>query len=244
MRSTFVRVALSCLLSCVVTAAAGANWLALRDGARVETAGGWEVKGKVVIFKLADGALSSLRLAEVDLEASERATAEAARKREEADRPAPSPPAKRATVLILTDDDVPRAADDAADAGDAAGATAGGAAGGEAAADAPEAPVAVVSWDQEVDGRGARITGRVSNRSEAVAVDVAVTVHIYDDGGGLLGRAAAIVEQTFLAPGESSGFRAFFTEVASVASAAFGVTSARFVASGELSAPRAPEPEN
>jgi len=71
---------------------------------------------------------------------------------------------------------------------------------------------------------------------------VAITVRILDDAGGQLGKASALVDKTFLAPGETSDFRAFFSEVASFADAKFEVTSTRFVGKGELSAPAAPPP--
>ena len=56
---------------------AKADWLITREGARVETQGAWKVKGKLVVFETADGKLSSLRVADVDLDASRRATEEA-----------------------------------------------------------------------------------------------------------------------------------------------------------------------
>lgn len=41
-----------------------------RDGAVIETLGPWEVRGQVVVFRLPDGTLSSMRLRDVDIEAS------------------------------------------------------------------------------------------------------------------------------------------------------------------------------
>ncbi|MEE8524590.1 MAG: hypothetical protein V3T72_11720 [Thermoanaerobaculia bacterium] len=81
-----------------------ADWLVTRDGAKVETRGAWEVRGRMVIFTQPGGTLSSMRLAEVDLDASRAATEAAA---------APPPPAPaeekpRPSVLTLTDDDVGR----------------------------------------------------------------------------------------------------------------------------------------
>ena len=51
--------------------AASADWLVTTDGATVETRGGWEVRGRMVIFTSPTGVLSSLPLSSVDLEASE-----------------------------------------------------------------------------------------------------------------------------------------------------------------------------
>ena len=79
------RRALLPVLSCLVAALpASGDWLVSRDGERIETRGPWTVKRSSVVFTAANGALSSLRLADVDLEASEKATAEAA-----AETPAP-----------------------------------------------------------------------------------------------------------------------------------------------------------
>ena len=54
------------------------DWLVTRDGAQIQTRGGWEVKGKLVLFHTADGTFSSMRLDLVDLETSSART-EAAR---------------------------------------------------------------------------------------------------------------------------------------------------------------------
>jgi glutaredoxin len=89
--------------------AAGAEVLVLKDGSRVETRGEFEVRGRRVLFKDAQGTLAALRVDDVDLEASAAANAASApeaRSREAA----PSP--KRAPVLVLTDRDVPNADND------------------------------------------------------------------------------------------------------------------------------------
>ncbi len=93
---------------------ASADWLVTRDGHRIETDGVWEVKGRTVVYTDPGGKLCSLRLAEVDLEASE-ATGE----EPEAPPPPAAEPKKRATketkkkpVLVLTNDDIPEGTDD------------------------------------------------------------------------------------------------------------------------------------
>jgi glutaredoxin len=88
-----------------LAAAAGADVLVLRDGARVESRGAWQEKGRQVVFTDAGGKLCSLRLADVDLDASRAATAAAARPA------APAPPAaptvdERPVVLALDADDL------------------------------------------------------------------------------------------------------------------------------------------
>ncbi len=59
--------------------AVAADWLVTQEGARVETKGPWKVKGRTVVFTSSKGRLSSMRLAEVDLDASAAATEEAVR---------------------------------------------------------------------------------------------------------------------------------------------------------------------
>lgn len=73
---------------------AAADWLVVREGGRIETRGGWKVQGKMVVFTRADGTLSSLRLSEVDLPASEQAT-EAAKTAETAKAAAAADPAPK-----------------------------------------------------------------------------------------------------------------------------------------------------
>ncbi len=82
-----------------------ADWLVTTDGARIETEGEWEVRGRMVVFTRSGGTLSSMRLDEVDLEASRAATEAAAAPPpvEAAPDEAPRPP-----VLTLTDEDVGR----------------------------------------------------------------------------------------------------------------------------------------
>ena len=90
---------------------AAADWLVTRDGHRIETDGPWKVKGRIVVYTDTGGTLSSLRLDEVDLEASE-----AAGKEPQAPAPPPAEPAakreQKAPVLVLTNDDIPEAAED------------------------------------------------------------------------------------------------------------------------------------
>ena len=82
------------LLALAAGASARADELVTRDGQVIETQGSWEVRGKLLVFKLADGTLASLRLDEADLEATEqrvRAAEERARRaRALSEQPAPS----------------------------------------------------------------------------------------------------------------------------------------------------------
>ncbi len=94
------------LAGLLLATAAGADVLVLRDGSKIETRGKWEQKGRQLVFTTAAGTLSTLRLTEVDLEASDKATAEAAApKAVEAEVKAAKKP-----VLVLTDKNVRKAA--------------------------------------------------------------------------------------------------------------------------------------
>lgn len=86
----------------LLPAAGQADWLITQDGQRIRTQGPWEVKGRMVVFTSERGTLSSIRLDEVDLEASEEFTARAARPAAETPAEAPQPP----SVMILTNEDV------------------------------------------------------------------------------------------------------------------------------------------
>ena len=69
MREPRAWIALAALLAVAAGAAASADELVTRDGQVIQTQGPWEVRGKLLVFKLADGTLASLRLDEADLEA-------------------------------------------------------------------------------------------------------------------------------------------------------------------------------
>ena len=68
---------LALLLALLLAAApAGADWLILKNGTRVETLGPWNEKGKQVVYTtVAEKRLVSIRSSDVDLEASRRASA-------------------------------------------------------------------------------------------------------------------------------------------------------------------------
>ena len=78
---------LAVLLLLAAATPAAADWLVTRTGERIEIRGPWQLKSKLVVFTRVDGSLASLRVSEVDLKASERATAEA---RAEKDAPPPA----------------------------------------------------------------------------------------------------------------------------------------------------------
>jgi len=202
---------------------AAADWLVTREGGRVETRGPWQVKGKLVVFTLADGKLSSLRLAEVDLDASRHATEEAAAAAAAA-KAAPdaaAQPAKpREAKVVLTDESFRHAAPPA----DAA--TPGGEKpAGEAAlaVEDDKDKLAIASWERVADpGDGhVVVTGSVRNDAPDEATGVAVTVLLYDETGKLLVSGEAVMSSTILPAGQSGTFRADFPDIFSFAAAKF-----------------------
>lgn len=98
-----------CALAALIGAVApsAAEWLVLRDGGRLEIRGGASVEKRRVVFTLANGTLSALPVAEVDLDA----TAEANRPAAPPAAPAAVPAASRAPVVRLTDADFAHADD-------------------------------------------------------------------------------------------------------------------------------------
>jgi hypothetical protein len=177
---------------------AAADWLVTREGARVETRGAWQVKGKLVVFHTPAGDLSSLRLSEVDLEASRRATQELELARREA-AAARREPERKAPVFVLTDDKVRHAKPGAA----------------PAAPGKPAPSLTVVSWDRAADpGDGhAVITGTVKNASAFEVSDVTVSIQLLGADGKPLVSGLATLTSTTLPPGQQSGFRAEFPSV-------------------------------
>ena len=217
-------------------ATARADELVTRDGQVIETQGPWEVRGKLLVFKLEDGTLASLRLDAADLEATEqraRAAEERARRASSRPpRPAPEPPQ---AVLVLTDRDVAHAPDlseaRAPESGgerDPAAGAAGGlgaedapggaAAGGQAADDASGAAadaeaagsgrgVQVVQWSQESAGEtGLSVRGVVQNLGSSFATSVSVNALFYDESGGLVAAREVNFENEPLGPGARRDF--------------------------------------
>lgn len=204
-----------------------ADWLVTVTGQRVETSGPWQVKGKQVLFTAKNGTLSSLRLSEVDLEASRKASeppppAEVA--------PAPEPPPKKKPVLVLTDKDVARAR--SAENPDEEGAAtepkdpAAKPPAGSAAASANA--VELVTW-KEIDkdpSFGVELMGTVRNTSNELVTGVTVMVKLLDGGGSLIAEKQASLSPSSLAAGGSANFRVLFPDVRVFASPKFEIRSA------------------
>ena len=232
--SAFGRAALgTALLLSFFALPAGADWLVLRTGERAETRGPWKVKGKLVVFTRANGTLASLRLAEVDLEASDRATAEAKAQAEKPPEAQPPPPRKE-SVRTLTDADFarkppPDAAED--DAGQEAGTD------GEPTKE--KSPVAVASWNQvsRTEGDGLDLVGALRNNGNQLATDLTLTVKVYNDEGELLATVDGVLASTALPPGGTTSFRVPLPGVFTFAKAAFETRNTN------VTLDPAPEPE-
>ena len=204
------------VVAALLAAPAAADWLVTRDGGRVETRGPWKTKGKLVVFTRADGQLSSLRLTDVDLAASERATAEAVAKAKEAAEPKPAPPPeKKEARWVMTDKDFHPAAPPAAkeEAKPAAEDT--------DAAGRPRLIVTLENWDRKAVPDGVEITGTLRNPGNELAADVGVTVRLFDDTGALVATGEGRIANPSLGPGEAAPFTATFPGVFTFAEAKF-----------------------
>lgn len=219
---TPLRFAFLAALLGVVAAPSWADWLVTREGTWVETRGAWEVKGKLVVFHTLKGDLSSLRLADVDLEASRRETARAEFARKAAAEARQRPPEKKRPVLVVTDDKVRHI-------------EAGGAAAG-AASQAPPS-LSVASWEHAADpGDGhVVITGTLRNTSGAQASDITLAVQLLDAGGKATATGQAVLTATALGAGEQSGFRVEFPGASTY-------TDVKFAPQAIFAAPAKPAP--
>lgn len=238
-------------LAAALLVPAAADWLVTRDGTTIETAGPWRVENRLVVFERPDGTYASMRLTEVDLEASERLTRELA---EKARAPKPAPPPPKPVVARLTEKELPPMADRPAPATEPAGsgegaagqgATPGAAGGGEAR---PAESLQVVSWRDVsgTEGAGLELVGDVRNVTASTALDVVVTVVLLDEEGEEVETARALLTTSALPPGGTAGFRASFPGRFHAAGIEFR-TSGTLVLSGEdgedeEAAPDAPPP--
>lgn len=216
--------------------------LVTRDGSRIETQGPWEVRGRLVVFTRSDGVLASMRLREVDLEASEEATAAAAARKEkeasetgeEAGRDdAGSQP--REAAWVLTDADFTRRLiieDPEGSGGETDGEPAGGAtSGGEAAR-----PPVVLSYQREFDvvDQHVRVTGTLANKTRGTATAVSLEVSLFDEQGDLVEMRRAELAETMLSPGAETSFLADFPDVYGFSAVQFRPRSANLeTAEGE-----------
>jgi hypothetical protein len=187
----------------------------------VETKGPWKIKGKLVVFTHANGTLASLRLADVDLPASEEATAEAVEAAAKAaEPPAPQPEKKKQSVMVVTDETLRKAA-----APPAASAPADAAApkAEKEKQKAGSSVVVVDNWRQvrRAEGDGIEILGTLRNTTSDIASEAGVLVKLYDDNGKLLATADGLLSMPSIKPDSSTSFRASFPGLFAFAKAEF-----------------------
>jgi hypothetical protein len=217
----------SLLLLLLAAVPAGADRLVTRAGGQIETRGPWQVKGKLVVFTGANGSLGSLRLADVDLAASEAATAEAKRAKEQADSPGtPKPAERKKSVRSLTDADFshkPAAADDGAAKPEGDGKDKG--------SDAKPAPekgtVTVSSWSKadRAEGDGIDLFGTLQNTGKEHASEIRLKVTLINEAKETVGTGEGVLAATEIPPGGSTSFRVPFAGVFSFAEARFEVAN-------------------
>jgi hypothetical protein len=191
-----------------------ADWLVLDDGTRLETRGPWQERGKLLVFTTTDGTLSSMRLDDIDLDASHRATSAAANPPAPV---APPPPEPKTAAFVLTDADVAHTRGAADDSEAAATATATG-----------SAERLVVTDYQEMqmdDEQGTRYTGTLRNVSNDAATRVTLTALVYDADGELLATANAMLSSQALMPDQQARFQVDFVGVYAASAVAFRPTT-------------------
>lgn len=203
-------VALVALLFLPAAWPARADWLVMNDGGRVETDGPWQIKGKLVVFRSPAGRLSSLRLAEIDLGASEaatRAAEEAARKAEQEAAEKKEATEKKKPAFVITDADV-RSVPEPIDTGE------GDAAGASSEAEA-DASLRVTSWDRLEDDPidGVAIAGVLAHSGTDLRGSIELLVELFDSAGALMVAQPATLSAAVLRPGQQASFRAEFVEI-------------------------------
>jgi hypothetical protein len=231
----FAKMALA--LAILAAGPAGADWLVTREGARLETKGAWSVKGKLVVFHTSTGKLSSLRVAEVDLDASRRATEDAVAAQAQAAAESDKPAERKKPVRVITDKDFTPAAPVPDEQPD------GEAEGGEKAAPASgpaSGPGLVVeTWNQarHPEQDHILINGILQNASSAMAADVKLKVRIFNEDGALIATSQAALTVGALPPGEKATFKAEFPGYFSFATIKFESDSRRLATGPSLDQP-------
>jgi len=213
MRELCRRVVMVLVALPLAAAPASADWLVTRAGSRTETKGPWQLKGKLVVFTQPDGSLASLRLVEVDLQASEQATAET---KASTDAPsAPSAPKKK--LAVLTDATIVHSRKEPANK------PADSKTKDDAQSAKPQGAVTVANWRrlENADGDGIEIQGTLQNNSDKIAANVSVEVQLYNEAGEQIATASGIAGATSIHPNGLTEFRASFPGVFTFADVKF-----------------------
>lgn len=218
-------------LALLAPSIANGDWLVTRDGAVVDVEGTWQIEGDLLTFYLPSGRYSSMRSADVDLEASRELTRE---RTERSQRMEIEEPAQRPTIFVVTDADVyhPTAIAVTPDEPSDSQAVA-------AAGDGPEPEsrdaVQVVGWREEIDVSAAdlEILGTVENGGSNPVTNISIEVRLVDLDGVVLATSSARLDRSFLVPGTSTEFTASFPGVWSYDRAEFEIRSRGFVSHPE-----------
>jgi len=210
-------------------APARADWLLLRDGSKVETRGPWKLEPKRVVFTMTDGTLSSLRLSEVDLDASRQATLAAQEaKSVEATAAAQPQAAPRKSVRVLTDKDFARPEPDLTAEEGAAPAA------GAAAPQAADGPVQVATWKHVRNNELNQVefTGQVRNIGKDLATSVSLNIRLYNVRGELIAEKQASLDTRTLKAGQNTAFTANFPGIIDFATSKLEVNSIPLMTKG------------
>ena len=222
--------AVAALGAALLAGPAGADWLVTKEGGRLETKGPWKIKGKLVIFTQPDGTLGSLRVPDVDLEASANATFDEMEQRD-LPPPPPAPAPKKKSVRSLTDADFAKPepvapGEEGEEAADGTG-TRRPAKAEAKPAGRPEGRVSVANWQRldRAEKDGLEITGILRNDGGDIATGLGVTVRLFDEQGNVLATGEGIPTTNSIKPQGVVNFRAAFPGVFSFADVKFEVRS-------------------
>lgn len=221
--------AVAALGAALLAGPAAADWLVTKDGGRIETKGPWKLKGKLVIFTQMDGTLGSLRVPDVDLEASSNLTFDEMEKKD-LPPPPPEPAPKKKSVRSLTDADFakPEPVPTGGEGQEAADGSGRPAAKGEGKpAGRPQGRVSVASWQRldRAEKDGLEITGALRNDGGDIATGLGLTVRLYDEEGNEIATGEGIPTTSSIKPQGVVNFRAAFPGVFAFADVKFEVRS-------------------
>jgi hypothetical protein len=216
------------LLFSALAFSASADRLVLRDGTIIPTRGPFQIKGRVVIFTQPNGTLSSLRVDELDLDAS--------RPPSRGETPPladiPAPPGQEASLSAPSPEDeslpVPKNLTPLGreqlspapppllpDAEPRAGTRQGEA-----------EHLLVRSWESTVD-QGLEIRGRLVNASSNLATGIVMRVTVLGPDDRVLEEKKATLNRTRLSPYDELAFSVSFPELTGFAFVHFAVESQR-----------------
>lgn len=200
---------------------APADWLVLTDGSRIETAGPWELRGALVVFRTAaGGSLASVRQRDVDLVASREVTQQAEDLATGRSRSADPEARDVSAHRVVTDADVLHVGNEEEGGQQAAEEDPDGEREADSArADAePKARPAtgtfleVIGWRAvpSSDGQGVEIFGVLRNSGSVTVREVSLVVRLLGDDGTELADSPATLSARVLGPSGQSNFRVSF----------------------------------